>query len=91
MKEATSADLFNEPFYSAVRWIPEDSNPVFLRQLQYWPTVPWDNRGGRVTLIGDAAHCILPSKLPTRESGRSGGLRLTSKRRSRAGAQSCAQ
>jgi len=66
MKEATSADLFNEPFYSAVQWMPEDSNPVFLRQLQYWPTVPWDNRGGRVTLIGDAAHCILPSKLPVR-------------------------
>jgi len=62
MKAATKPESISEPMYSAVQRIPEESHPVFLRQLQYWPTVPWDNRDGRVTLIGDAAHCILPSE-----------------------------
>ncbi|KAK0648396.1 hypothetical protein B0T16DRAFT_115082 [Cercophora newfieldiana] len=62
MKAATTPDFFNEPFYSAVQQISEDSSTVFLRQLQYWPTTPWDNRGGRVTLVGDAAHCMLPNR-----------------------------
>jgi len=62
MKAVTTPEFFNEPFHSAVQWMSEDSSPVFMRQLQYWPTVPWDNRGGRVTLAGDAAHCLLPSR-----------------------------
>ncbi|KAK5654256.1 hypothetical protein OQA88_7431 [Cercophora sp. LCS_1] len=62
MKEATSLELFKDPFFSAIQWISEDSNPVFLRQLWYWPTIPWDNKGGRVTLVGDAAHCVLQTR-----------------------------
>lgn len=62
MKEKTSPEVFTEPFNSAIQWMPEDSSPVFIRQLQYWPTIPWNNRGGKVTLAGDAAHCMLPSK-----------------------------
>jgi 2-polyprenyl-6-methoxyphenol hydroxylase-like FAD-dependent oxidoreductase len=63
MKAVTTPDFFKEPFQSAIQWMPEDSSPVFMRQLKYWPTLPWDNRGGRVTLAGDAAHCMLPSRL----------------------------
>ncbi|KAK0627368.1 hypothetical protein B0T14DRAFT_424211 [Immersiella caudata] len=51
----------NEPFRSAIMWIPETA-PLTINQLHYWATVPWDNRGGRVTIAGDAAHCLLPSK-----------------------------
>jgi hypothetical protein len=62
MKAATSRDSFSEPFYSSIHHMAENSSPVFMRQLQYWPTVPWDNRAGRMTLVGDAAHCMLPSR-----------------------------
>ncbi|KAK5663839.1 hypothetical protein OQA88_42 [Cercophora sp. LCS_1] len=62
MKEKTSLEFFAEPFNSAIQWIPDDSGPVFLRQLQYWPSIPWNNRSGRVTLAGDAAHCMLPNR-----------------------------
>ncbi|KAK4447343.1 hypothetical protein QBC34DRAFT_132183 [Podospora aff. communis PSN243] len=62
MKAATSRDSFSEPFYSAIHRMAQDSSPVFMRQLQYWPTVPWDNRTGRVTLVGDAAQCMLPNR-----------------------------
>ncbi|KAK0610786.1 hypothetical protein B0T14DRAFT_314127 [Immersiella caudata] len=65
MKAAMSRESFCEPFYSAVHCMAEESSPVFMRQLQYWPTVSWDNRGGGVTLVGDAAHCMLPSTLRT--------------------------
>ncbi|KAK3323219.1 hypothetical protein B0T19DRAFT_485643 [Cercophora scortea] len=50
-----------EPFRTAIQAIPADAN-VFVTQLSYWPTVPWDNRRGRVTLAGDAAHSILPTR-----------------------------
>lgn len=30
--------------------------------MHYWVTSPWDNKGARVTLVGDAAHAMLPSR-----------------------------
>jgi 2-polyprenyl-6-methoxyphenol hydroxylase-like FAD-dependent oxidoreductase len=46
-----------EPYKSAVEWIP-DATEVLRDQLKIWKTVPWDNKGGRVTLCGDAAHAM---------------------------------
>ncbi|KAK4449771.1 hypothetical protein QBC34DRAFT_350306 [Podospora aff. communis PSN243] len=51
----------NEPFRSAIMWIPETAS-LTINQLHYWATVPWDNKRGRVTLAGDAAHCMLPNR-----------------------------
>lgn len=50
-----------EPFRSAAEWIPEGSL-CNVDQLKYWAPEPWDDRGGRVTLAGDAAHSIMPCK-----------------------------
>ena len=48
-------DGWTEPYKSVVEWVPDD---VVIRpdQLRIWHPKPWDNRGGRVTLAGDAAH-----------------------------------
>lgn len=46
-----------DPFKSAIQWIPEGT-PVPLTRLYSWEPVPWDNRGGRITLAGDAAHTM---------------------------------
>ncbi|KAK3388045.1 hypothetical protein B0H63DRAFT_559452 [Podospora didyma] len=62
MKEVTASDMFQEPFYSAIHAIPQASDPIFTRQLTYWPTVSWDNRRGSVTLAGDAVHSMLPNR-----------------------------
>ncbi|KAK3356505.1 putative monooxygenase [Lasiosphaeria hispida] len=51
----------NEPFRSAIASIPDNAT-FTINQLPYWATVPWDNKGGRVTLAGDAAHCLVPSR-----------------------------
>lgn len=44
-----------EPFYAAFQAAPEHST-LWCDRVGQWPTVPWDNREGRVTLAGDAAH-----------------------------------
>ncbi|RDL39632.1 FAD protein [Venustampulla echinocandica] len=46
---------FSYPFNEAFATIPEGTL-VWHSRLSYWPTKPWDNRGGLVTLAGDAAH-----------------------------------
>ncbi|KAK3305898.1 uncharacterized protein B0T15DRAFT_213945 [Chaetomium strumarium] len=46
------------PFDTMVRNIPEDTRAWYSKRMTYWPTKPWDNRGGRVTLVGDAAHAM---------------------------------
>lgn len=51
-----------EPARSAFTWIPDDT-PVHKADISYWITQPWDNRGGRMTLVGDAAHPMPPCKL----------------------------
>ena len=67
------ASEWAEPFHDLVERIPEDTE-VKAITLEDW--VPkrggWDNLGGRVTMVGDAAHAmtmcmfVLPlSFLPT--------------------------
>lgn len=48
-------ETFSEPFRSFFRGIPCGTKSWHSR-LSYWKPVPWDNRGGLVTLAGDAAH-----------------------------------
>lgn len=51
---------YNEPFASAARLVEDD---IFIPydRIKYWAKpVLWDNRGGRVTLAGDAAHPMTP-------------------------------
>jgi 2-polyprenyl-6-methoxyphenol hydroxylase-like FAD-dependent oxidoreductase len=46
-----------DPFKSAVEWAPNNHVRIMPGGLRVWaPKKAWDNRGGRVTLGGDAAH-----------------------------------
>ncbi|KAL8940790.1 MAG: hypothetical protein Q9211_002112 [Gyalolechia sp. 1 TL-2023] len=51
---------YADPFKSAVEWLPDDSPTAWYGKMQHWdpgdPDHRWDNKGGRVTLAGDAAH-----------------------------------
>ena len=49
------AETFAEPFRSANLWIPEGTK-IYENNLSYWIPVPWDTRGGRILIAGDAAH-----------------------------------
>jgi 2-polyprenyl-6-methoxyphenol hydroxylase-like FAD-dependent oxidoreductase len=49
------AATFAEPFRSANLWIPEGT-PIHENKISYWMPIPWDDRDGRITLAGDAAH-----------------------------------
>ncbi|KAL2016598.1 hypothetical protein VTK56DRAFT_3255 [Thermocarpiscus australiensis] len=44
------------PYRDMLRAIPRDARAWYGRTMTSWPTRPWDGRGGRVTLAGDAAH-----------------------------------
>jgi 2-polyprenyl-6-methoxyphenol hydroxylase-like FAD-dependent oxidoreductase len=50
---------FCDPYRSAYEWLPEDQT-VWWAPLTHWDPSEtahrWNNRGGRVTLAGDAAH-----------------------------------
>ncbi|EEB94008.1 hypothetical protein MPER_07259 [Moniliophthora perniciosa FA553] len=48
-----------EPFCSIWEAVPDDAQ-AWCSRLNSWPTEEWDNRNGRVTLVGDAAHPMLP-------------------------------
>lgn len=50
-----------EPFRSQIQEI-SDPECVFNDKLFYWVPVEWNNREGRVTLVGDAAHPLPPCK-----------------------------
>ncbi|KAG0125920.1 hypothetical protein HOY82DRAFT_587403 [Tuber indicum] len=51
------ASRFAEPFRSFILGIPSDTEAVEIK-LRDWPCLGWDNLGGRVTLVGDAAHAM---------------------------------
>jgi 2-polyprenyl-6-methoxyphenol hydroxylase-like FAD-dependent oxidoreductase len=55
------AEGLGEPARSAFTWIPDDTQ-VHKADISYWVTQPWDNRQGRITLVGDAAHPMPPCK-----------------------------
>ncbi|KAH6895741.1 hypothetical protein B0T10DRAFT_587233 [Thelonectria olida] len=48
-----------EPARSAFMWLPDDTE-VHKADISYWIPKPWDNKGGRMSLIGDAAHPMPP-------------------------------
>jgi 2-polyprenyl-6-methoxyphenol hydroxylase-like FAD-dependent oxidoreductase len=56
------AETFAEPFKSANLWVPEGTE-ILSNFLSFWQPVPWDNKGGRITLCGDAAHPMTFRKL----------------------------
>ena len=51
---------FADPWKSSFEWMPDDSTTAWYGKLNHWdPALPehkWDNAGGLVTLVGDAAH-----------------------------------
>lgn len=49
------ANLTAEPLRSAFLLCSQEGRLNHAR-LGQWPTIAWDNRGGRITLAGDAAH-----------------------------------
>jgi hypothetical protein len=49
------AKAFGEPFCSILQSVPADAG-AWHNHLSFWPTQPWDDRNGTVTLVGDAAH-----------------------------------
>jgi 2-polyprenyl-6-methoxyphenol hydroxylase-like FAD-dependent oxidoreductase len=53
MKERASR--YADPWKQAMLSMPDDT-VCWHNRLTYWPTEPWDNRNGTVTLAGDAAH-----------------------------------
>lgn len=53
------AEGMGEPARSAFMWLPDDTE-VHKADISYWVTEPWNNRQGRLTLVGDAAHPMPP-------------------------------
>ena len=54
-KHYARAETMGEPFQSANLWIPEGTK-LSINKMAYWVPIPWDSRGGRVIVAGDAAH-----------------------------------
>ncbi|KAF5373043.1 hypothetical protein D9758_001503 [Tetrapyrgos nigripes] len=54
MKEKSEG--FAEPLKSLFQAIPDDALLAWHNRLSNWPTEKWDNKNGKVTLAGDAAH-----------------------------------
>ncbi|KAK0631243.1 hypothetical protein B0T14DRAFT_559063 [Immersiella caudata] len=46
------------PFKDAIATFKPDGARCWHARMTYWSTKPWDSRGGKVTLAGDAAHAM---------------------------------
>ena len=57
------AEKLAEPFRSAYLSIAPSAT-FWCDRLAEWRTAPWDNRHGRVTMAGDAAHPMTYRELP---------------------------
>lgn len=42
-------------------WLPDDT-PATFDAINYWQSIPWDTKDGRITLAGDAAHPMPPHR-----------------------------
>lgn len=51
------AAVFAPVLRDAINTIPDDAAVLEIK-LADWPCLDWDNQGGRVTLVGDAAHAM---------------------------------
>lgn len=51
------AEGFHPLLRDAIHSIP-DGTPVMEVDMKDWPCLPWDNKDGRVTLVGDSAHAM---------------------------------
>lgn len=51
------ASPFAATLKNAVNAIPDDAEVLEIK-LADWPCLDWDNHGGRITLVGDAAHAM---------------------------------
>lgn len=72
MKQAAVADSgFFPTLRDAILDIPNDTTALNL-ELEDWPTQPWSSQGGRVWLVGDAAHTMTMCK--TSRLYRTGGF-----------------
>ena len=60
--------ILSEPFKSIFLQV-NDETKIWCERLSHWPTVPWDNRHGTVTLAGDAAHPMTYRELPETDNG----------------------
>lgn len=57
-KMRVMAEPLAAPFNAMFCDIKRGTKSWYRGRLSYWPTKPWDGRGGRVTLAGDAAHAM---------------------------------
>lgn len=55
--KATTRDLAH-PFQSLIDWTPDGSD-CYIDEMKCWVSQPFDNRDGRITMAGDAAHPML--------------------------------
>jgi 2-polyprenyl-6-methoxyphenol hydroxylase-like FAD-dependent oxidoreductase len=50
-----------DPWKSAIEWISDDTI-LDTQRISFWHPITRDNWDGRVTLVGDAAHPMVPCK-----------------------------
>lgn len=69
------AEKLAEPLRSAYLAIASTAT-IWCDRLAEWPTEPWDNRNGRVTLVGDAAHPMTYREYPISPRPLASSIRL---------------